>query len=121
MLSPGESSHDSAPSEGPHFYLCAACAEISETFKNLSGTNSCWCYGGESAATRGATICLESGEMEGETQLLTGGTLPPSWHLLIFLVKQVLLAVCRPTGWEASLVARALLLSLGTTGEPKMR
>lgn len=109
MLSPGESSHGSAPSEGPHFYLRAACTEISETFKNLPGTNSHWSCGRESAAIQGAAICLESGEMGGQTQLLAGGTLPPSWHLLIFLVKQVPLAVCRQTGWEASLV----------TGDPR--
>lgn len=51
-------------------------------------------------------------------QLLAGGTLPSSWHLLLFLANQVSLALCCPTGWEASLVAgdlRDLLLSQGTS------
>lgn len=42
--------------------------------------------------------------MGGETQLLAGGTLPPSWHLLISLVNRVPLAMCCQIGWEASLV-----------------
>lgn len=42
--------------------------------------------------------------MGGETQLLAGGTLPPSWHLLISVVNRVPLAACRQIGWEASLV-----------------
>lgn len=43
---------------------------------------------------------------EGESQLLAGGTLPSSWHLLLFLANRVSLALCCPTGWEASLVAQ---------------
>lgn len=72
-------------------------------------------------------ICVKSEEMGGETQLLAGGTLPPSWHLLIFLVKQVPLAVCRLTRWEASLVTgdpqgQGTAAVTGTSQEePKMR
>lgn len=61
---------------------------------------------------------MKSVEMGGESQLLAGGTLPSSWHLLIFLANQVSLALCCPIGWEAFLVAgdpRDLLLSQGTS------
>lgn len=93
-------------------------AELSETFKNPSGTNPCRCCGGEGAGSGGAADLGAVVEMGGERQLLTGGTLPSSWHLLIFLANQVSLALCCLTGWEASLVAgdlRDLLLSQGTS------
>lgn len=73
---------------------------------------------GKVQAVEGQQIWVQSVEMGGERQLLTGGTLPSSWHLLIFLANQVSLALCCLTGWEASLVAgdlRDLLLSQGTS------
>lgn len=56
---------------------------------------------GKYSCSRGSDL-YGIGEMGGESQFLAGGTLPPSWHLLLFHVKQVPLALCCLTGWEAS-------------------
>lgn len=112
-----------APSQGPAFCLRAAQQRVQRPPENRRYEVMLVLWRG-SAAPGGAAVCGEAGEKGGETQLLAGGTLPPSWHLLIFLVTQVPLAVRCPAAREAAPVAGDQGTAAVTghqPGEPQLR
>lgn len=67
-----------SPARSPGSAPCSSAhAELSETFKNPSGTNSCWCCGGEGAGSGGAA---DLGAVGGDGRREAA---PRRWHIAI--------------------------------------